>query len=181
MISKNIIKCYGCSAEVKNINGPVHKYIGSDAGCWDVFCNVLAKEYTRYNELWQSHGLTVDTYAAQHPGSPGKKEIRSVFIHLTRLYLQLVKGIRGKHANEVMKNIIMYKDQCVGLHPVPDFQGTINIADVAKANDIYEHKMLVEKWAWSVWNAWHPHHGRIILFAEENILNDLYRSKKEAV
>lgn len=177
MTEKNIIKCYGCKADVKNISGPKHKYIGSDAGCWDIFCNVLAKEYTQYNELWQTHGLTVDTYAAQHPGNPGKKEIQSVFIHLTRLYLQLYRGISGKEANEVMKNIIRYKSQCIWLHPVPGFHGTMNIADVAKASDIYEHKMLVEKWAWSVWNAWQPHHNTIISFVNRNQVIDMYESE----
>lgn len=99
-----MIKCYGCGAMIADISGPRHPYIGSDSGV-DIFCNVLAKEYTEYNELWQTHRLTVDTYAAQHPGKPGRKEIQSVFIHLTRLYLQLELGIRGKKANDLMLEI----------------------------------------------------------------------------
>jgi hypothetical protein len=175
MQDNKLIQCYGCKAVVKNINGPKHAYIGSDAGCWDVFCNVLAKEYMEYNELWQTHGLTVDSYAAQHPGyHPARKEIQSVFLHLTRLYLQLEKGLRAKEANAAMKNILKYKDQYVWLDPLPDFTGTINVLDVAKAKDINEHKVMIEKWGWGVWNAWSKHHETIKYFVEKNNILKIY-------
>jgi hypothetical protein len=170
MNNNNLIKCCGCRTVIKNITGPKHAYIGSDAGCWDIFCGVLAKEYTEYNELWQTHRLTVDTYAAQHPGSPGRKEIQSVFIHLTRLYLQLERGLNGRQANDVMLNISKFKEQYVWLDPVPDFEGTVNIIDVAGAKNLDEHKHAVEKWARSVWNAWEKHHDTIKYFVEHNNL-----------
>lgn len=176
LTDNKMIKCYGCGAMISDISGPRHPYIGSDSGCWDIFCNVLAKEYTEYNELWQTHRLTVDTYAAQHPGKPGRKEIQSVFIHLTRLYLQLELGIRGKLANELMLDISKFKDQYVWLEPLPDFTGTVNITDVAKAKDLAEHKLAVEKWAGSVWNAWGNHHDTVKYFVEHNkILSRLSR------
>ena len=178
-MNNNLIQCYGCKAVIKNINGPKHSYIGSDAGCWDIFCTVLAKEYTEYNELWQTHRLTVDTYAAQHPGNPGRKEIQSVFIHLTRLYLQLEKGLTGKHANDVMLNISKFKEQFVWLDPLPDFSGTMNIADIAEAKNIAEHKKAVERWAIDVWNAWECHHDNIRYFVEYN--NILSQNLKERI
>lgn len=159
---------------VKNMTGPKHAYIGSDAGCWDIFCSVLAKEYLEYNELWQTHGFTVDAYAAQHPGSPNRKEIQSVFMHLTRLYLQLEKGLRGSEANLAMKNIIKHKNEYVWLSPVPDFSGTVNVSNVAKAKDINEHKVIIEKWAWSVWNAWSEHHDTIKYFVQKNNITEIY-------
>ena len=168
MKNNKLIKCYGCKAEIENMDGPKHAYIGSDSGCWDVFCGVLAKEYTEYNELWQTHRLTVDTYAAQHPGNPGRREIQSVFIHLTRLYLQIERGLDGKRANAAMLNISRFKSQYVWLDPVPDFTGTININDVAMARDITEHKHIVELWARSVWQAWGKHHETIKYFVEHN-------------
>ncbi len=174
-MKNNLIQCYGCKAVIKNIAGPKHAYIGSDAGCWDIFCGVLAKEYTEYNELWQTHRLTVDTYAAQHPGNPGRKEIQSVFIHLTRLYLQIEKGLTGKRANDVMLNISKFKDQYVWLDPVPDFSETVNITHVAEAKNITEHKLAVELWAASVWNAWSRHHDTIKYFVEHNNILAQYR------
>ncbi|HAX48903.1 MAG TPA: hypothetical protein DCX92_07950 [Bacteroidetes bacterium] len=174
-MKNNLIQCYGCKAVIKNVNGPKHAYIGSDAGCWDIFCGVLAKEYTDYNELWQTHRLTVDTYAAQHPGNPGRKEIQSVFIHLTRLYLQLERGITGKRANDVMLNISKFKEQYAWLDPVPDFAGTLNITHVAEAKNITEHKQAVELWAVSVWKAWSRHHDTIKYFVEHNNILSQYR------
>jgi hypothetical protein len=168
MNNNKLIKCHGCKAVIKNIDGPKHAYIGSDSGCWAVFCSVLAKEYTEYNELWRTHRLTVDTYAAQHPGNPGRKEIQSVFIHLTRLYLQLEKGLDGKRANAAMINISSYKEQYVWLDPVPDFTGIMNITHVAMAKNISEHKEAVELWAASVWQAWSKHHDTIKYFVEHN-------------
>jgi hypothetical protein len=166
--NNNLIKCYGCGAEVRNFEGPKHAYIGSDAGCWEIFCEVLAKEYTHYNELWQSHRLTVDTYAAQHPGAESRRSAQSVYIHLTRLYLQLEKGVTGKAANDFMKKISAYRNEFRWLE-APDFSGTMNILDIAKAKDMDEHKLLVEKWAKDVWNAWSRHHNEIITFAERVI------------
>ncbi len=168
MNNNKLIKCCGCKAVIKNITGPKHAYIGSDAGCWDIFCGVLAKEYTEYNELWQTHRLTVDIYAAQHPGNLGRKEIQSVFIHLTRLFLQLERGLYGKRANDVMLIISKFKEQYVWLAPLPDFEGAVNITDVAVAKNLDEHKHAVEKWTRSVWNAWAKHHDTIKYFVEHN-------------
>ncbi len=167
---------------MKNISGPKHSYIGSDAGCWEVFCNVLAKEYTQYNELWQSHRLTVDTYAAQHPGNGDRRAVQSVFVHLTRLYLMLEKGLSGKHANDAMKFITMHKNEFMHLDPLPDFSGTVNVADVAAAENIHEHRHHVEKWAMSVWNAWKVHHDTIKGFvAKHDILEQTGKGKNERV
>lgn len=168
--NNNLIKCCGCGAEVRDFNGPRHQYIGSDAGCWEVFCEVLAKEYLHYNELWQSHRLTVDTYAAQHPGVESRKSTQSVYIHLTRLYLQLERGIAGKAANDFMKKVSTYKNEFRWLE-APDFSGTMNILDIAKAKNMDEHKQLVEKWAEDVWNAWSAYHNEIKAFAEKVINN----------
>ncbi len=182
MQNNNYIKCYGCKAEVKNVSGPKHAYIGSDAGCWEVFCNVLAKEYTKYNELWQTHRLTVDTYAAQHPGNGDRRAVQSVFIHLTRLYLMLEKGLSGKDANNAMKLITMHKNEFIYLDPLPDFSGTLNILDVAKAGNLDEHRQIVEKWAISVWNAWGVHHYKIKGFVtKHNIIEQTGKGKYERV
>lgn len=181
MNDKNIssmIKCYGCGASVTNSNGPKHAYIGSDSGCWEIFCEVLAKEYTNYNELWQSHRLTVDTYAAQHPGKAERKAIQSVYIHLSRLYLQIEKGMSGKQANDFMKNVGQYKHEYRLLN-APDFSEVMKITDVATAKDMDEHRLFVEEWAKGVWNAWSEHHNEIKAFADKVLAEShKYKLKK---
>lgn len=166
-MKKDLIRC-GCGVEVMNISGPTHEYIGSNAGCWQIFCEVLAREYTQYNELWKTHRFTVDAYAVQHPGDNSRRAVQSVYVHLARLYLQLERGINGKQVNYFMKKMINYKTEYKWLSP-PDFSGTLNINDVAKAKNLEEHKTLVYKWAESVWSAWEPHHIDIAAFAEKVI------------
>ena len=63
------IACTGCGALVPDTPGPTHRYIGASPQCWALFGEVLAREYSdfRYASV---HQLTVDSYAAQHPGTP---------------------------------------------------------------------------------------------------------------
>lgn len=78
-----------------------------------------------------------------------------------------------------MLNISKFKEQYVWLDPLPDFEGTLNITDVAAAKNLDEHKQAVEKWAFSVWNAWKKHHDTIKYFVEHN--NILNRERKETI
>lgn len=48
----------------------------------------------------------------------------------------------------------------------------MNVTDVAKANDLV-HKLAVEKWAVSVWNAWSKHHDTIKYFTYNFIVPKL--------
>ena len=82
--------CFGCGALVPKKNGPTHQYIGASPGCWEIFGEVLAKEYEEY-DYPPVHRLTVDAYAAQHPGTPSKKSIQSVAIHVIGLTTKLTK------------------------------------------------------------------------------------------
>jgi hypothetical protein len=154
------IKCYGCGAPVEDIEGPVHRYVGAPAGCWKIFTEVLAKEYSDYILLEQTHRLTVDAYAVQHPGKPSRQAIQSVNVHLMRLYLGLEKNITGKEANDAMKKIAGRKHNFTWLTP-PELNGTITVIDVSKAGSLEEHKRLVKKWARSVWDAWKEHHEKV--------------------
>jgi hypothetical protein len=59
---------------VKNKPGKPHKYIGAVAGCWEIYGEILAKEYGEYGYPELTHRLTVDTYAVQHPGTPSDNQ-----------------------------------------------------------------------------------------------------------
>jgi hypothetical protein len=51
------------------------------------------------------HRLTVDAYAAQHPGEPEARSIQSVWVHLAGLYLTLERRLAHQFAARVMSVI----------------------------------------------------------------------------
>ena len=152
--------CPGCGALVPQTDGPTHRYIGASSGCWEVFGGVLAKEYSDYR-YWPVHGLTVDAYAAQHPGTPSPQSIKSVAVHLISLYLRLEVGKPGDQAvKEMQRAADRSRESFFWLEP-PVSLGEITVLDVRQAENPEEHKERVEKWARSVWEAWRPYHETI--------------------
>jgi hypothetical protein len=157
MTMTGLIKCYGCGALVKDIPGEPHKYIGASAGCWEIYGEILAKEYGEYGYPETIHRLTVDTYAIQHPGKPSRQSIQSVNTHLISLYLMLEKGQEGKEATLAIGRVLKYADEFVWLEP-PVTNGKMTVLDVIRAKDFSQHQELVHKWARDVWNAWSAYH-----------------------
>jgi Family of unknown function (DUF5946) len=131
----------------------------SSAGCWATYGEVLAREYSD-PEYFETHRLTVDTYAAQHPGQPSPQSIKSVGYHLVRLCLILERGLQMNQANAAMLVITKTKDHFTWLTP-PVSLGSITVADVHQTATAEQHKRLVRLWAASVWAAWLPHHSVI--------------------
>jgi Family of unknown function (DUF5946) len=155
-----LVKCYGCGALVKHIPGKPHKYIGAVAGCWEIYGEILAKEYGDYGYPQLTHRLTVDTYAVQHPGESNRQAIQSVNGHLFGLYLVLEKHISGQHATEALATVLNHADRFVWLEP-PQPNGRLTVIDVVKATNFEDHQRLVEQWASDVWAAWARHHDTI--------------------
>ncbi len=58
--------CPGCGGSFDVSDGPTHRYLGASPGCWAVYGEVLAKEYSDA-AYYRVHRLTVDAYSAQHP------------------------------------------------------------------------------------------------------------------
>lgn len=170
MISKQkaeLIKCYGCNATVENIAGQPHKYFGSTQGCWNLYGQILAKEYGEYNYPELTHRLTVDTYAVQHPGQPGRQSTQSVNIHLISLYFVLVKKLSGKEATQKMGEILANEPKFEWLEPpLPNGQKTVIY--VLTATNQEEHEKKVRAWAEDVWNCWYSKHRQTI----EKLIND---------
>lgn len=152
-------KCFSCGGEYPDIQGPVHRYMKSTPGCWTVYGEVLAREYSN-PEYFEIHRLTVDAYAVQHPGSTDRQSIQSVGVHLIRLCLFLEHGLTAENANDAMLEAGKNKHRFEWLQP-PANPGEITAADVAKAKNVTEHKELVRAWAQSVWDAWSVHHDKI--------------------
>jgi hypothetical protein len=154
------VSCYGCGALVRDLPGLPHPYIGAVAGCWEVYGEILAREYGDYGYPVRPHRLTVDTYAVQHPGTPGRQSIQSVNGHLVSLYLVLERGMEGAQATAALARVLRHADQFTWLAP-PTPNGRLTVLDVVRAADAAEHAALVEQWAREVWAAWAPHHPTI--------------------
>lgn len=164
MTNEPYIACPGCGASVPDTDGPTHDYIGAPPGCWALFGEVLAREYSdvRY---WPVHHLTVDAYAAQHPGTPSRQAMQSVAVHLISLYLQIERGYDVERAQRAIQRAVANKQAYVWLDP-PAPLGDVTVRDVHAASSPAEHVQRVKAWAAAVWNAWTPHHATIRRWAE---------------
>ncbi len=151
--------CFSCGGEYPDIEGAVHPYMKSSPGCWAVYGEVLAREYSN-PDYFEVHRLTVDAYAVQHPGSTDRQSIQSIGVHLIRLCLFLEHGLTAENANDAMLEAGKYKHTFKWLEP-PKSLGNITAADVYKAKNIEEHKSIVRAWAQSTWDAWSKHHDTI--------------------
>ncbi len=106
------------------------------------------------------HQLTVDAYAAQHPGTPSAQSIQSVTVHLVGLYIVFELGRTPTEARKTIQRAVQHKKDFVWLDPPPSL-GEMTILDIHGARDHAEHNSRVRKWAMSVWKAWEPHHPKI--------------------
>ena len=166
---KKTTPCYGCGALVEDKAGVPHKYIGAAQGCWDLYGLVLAKEYGEYNYPRLTHRLTVDTYAVQHPGQPGRQAIQSVNGHLVSLYFVLVEGFNGRQATEKLSELLAKEPAFEWLEP-PSPNGHMTVADILAAKNLEEHEMKVRAWAEDVWNCWYAKHKQAI----DRIIRDYF-------
>jgi hypothetical protein len=151
--------CPGCGAIFPVLDGPVHEYMTSSPGCWRAYGEVLAREYQN-PALLAVHRLSVDAYAAQHPGGDSRQAIQSVGVHLARLCLFLEHGLSPEAANAAMLKVGQTKAAMVKLAP-PTHPGEITVANVLAAEGDDAHMATVRAWARSVWFAWAMHHTTI--------------------
>src|SRR3990167_10869553 len=85
--------CFGCLAKFqKTTDDPIpHPYIGAIAECWDVYGDILTKEFSE-PAYFKAHRTTVDAYAAQHIGNQEDRRARqSANVHLIALYLSFAQ------------------------------------------------------------------------------------------
>ena len=152
-------RCPGCGVELDPIDGPVHAYMTSSAACFQLFANVLAAEYEDA-ALMQTHRLTVDSYAVQHPGQEQtRQQIQSVGLHLARLHVQLTAPRPPLETNNVMLGFAEHKSTLVYLEPPVRF--TMTIADVEPYAGGPDHAAMVRAWASATWQDWSHQHAYI--------------------
>lgn len=150
--------CPGCGARFP-AGGAGHPYIGASPGCWQAYGELLAREYGEYG-MPPVHRLTVDTYAAQHPGRPSPQSIQSVAVHLVGLYVVLDRGFDLSKASRVTSEAAAYRNRYHWLTP-PDLTNSLTVEDVLAAETLARHEDRVWEWSRSVWDAWDPHHGTV--------------------
>lgn len=153
------IRCIGCGGLVPRMDGPTHRYLESSPGCWQVYGEVLAREYSdpAFGAL---HRLTVDSYAVQHPGRPSAQAIQSVCLHLISLCLVLERGLAVGYATRVMGAAAGAKERFFWLDP-PTSLGAVTVSDVAAVATPPEHEERVRAWAEAAWSAWAAHHSTV--------------------
>lgn len=141
-------------------DGTPHEYLDATWGCWQAFGEVRSREIRSrpYGKLAQR---TVDAYAVQHPGEPGRRQSQSVAVHLMSLCAQIERGMPGR----LMPARIQYwlrppKREFAWIDP-PDPNGDLTILDVLAATDAEEHVRLVERWSGGIWQAWSAHHDSV--------------------
>ena len=154
-----LIPCGGCGALVPDTNGATHAYIGASPGCWAICGEILAREYGEFHYP-EVHRLTVDAYAAQHPGVPSRRSIQSVAVHLMGLYFALEVGSITPITTAAIGRLAKLPGAFTWLEP-PAYLGDITVLDVVQARDLKEHERLVNLWARAVWQAWAVHHPTI--------------------
>ena len=153
------VLCPGCGALLPRSDGPTHAYVGASAGCWALFGEVMAREYGDYGYP-EVHALTVDAYMAQHPGTPSRRSIHSVALHLIGLYLALERNYDARRVIAERQQLLKGGAPFTWLEPPADM-GTLTIVDVHATPSLASHERAVRAWAASVWAAWSGHHAQI--------------------
>ena len=147
--------CPGCGRLYPVCDGPVHPYIGASAGCWAVYGRILEREYGEFRYPGV-HRLTVDAYAAQHPGVPSRQSIQSVAVHLIGLHLVLEHGASAEKATAAIR-VAVRRGGFEWLDPPTALGAAAGVGDLLGAADLADHERRVLHWAETVWAAWQPH------------------------
>jgi hypothetical protein len=151
--------CPGCGLVRASDARLTHAYIGASPACWELYGEVLAREYGAY-ATHVNHRVSVDAYAAQHPGTDGPQAMRSVAMHLMRLCLVYERGLPPAKGRGIGPRLIAQPPGVAWLEPPVD-RGAITVADVAQAGGPDEHLLRVDAWGRAVWTAWSPHHATV--------------------
>lgn len=152
--------CPDCGVKLAPVAITKHPYFGCSASCWALYTEILARDYSSLALMKSIHRLTVDAYAAQHPGKAERRAIQSVWVHLAGLYLVLERGLANDFATRAIGALTKEPEPLVLLAP-PERLGSVTVIDVAAARGASEHEEAVRRWARDVWEAWKPHHEAV--------------------
>ena len=156
--------CADCRAPVPAVpGGPVHPYMGTSPGCWALYGEVLAREFSDPRSF-VAHRLTVDAYAAQHPGRVDRRASQSVTIHLIALHLTLERGSDPSYVRRVLSATVERNQHQFPWMEPPASLGAVTVVDVLAAVSPEEHVATVRRWARAVYDAWAPRRAEFLRF-----------------
>jgi len=147
-------RCEGCGAEVEAMGGPIHRYMTSAPACWARYGELLGA-LSIEPALQMARRMSVDAYAAQHPGTPNPQAIQSVAVHLLNLHDYLV---RGRPVG--IPRCAGHKGAFEWLPP-PSFAATHTVFDMPVEASGEAITRAARTWAESVWGAWSGHHAQV--------------------
>lgn len=152
--------CPGCGAVLPTGGAEAPPHIGASPGCWSVYGDVVAREQGEWGNS-PVQRLTVDTYAAQHPGTErSRRVIAATAAHLIGVYLWVERGVEARRVAHAIGRAVENPEGFAWLEP-PPAGGALTILDVVDAADERDHVARVERWARSVWESWSDHHETI--------------------
>lgn len=158
-------ECPDCGATVPVVeNGSTHPYFGASPGCWALYTAMLGREFDNWDA--ETHRLSVDTYAVQHPGTPSPQAINSVGVHLTALCLTFEKQIPVSQVIRLMGRLSKGRDFEFHLLAPPADPYPMTIVDLVDATAPEAYNARVREWSSSTWEAWSEHHGQVRSWAE---------------
>jgi hypothetical protein len=152
--------CIGCGADVPDESGPVHRYLAAAPGCWRIYGEVLAREYSD-PAYALAHRLGVDAYAVQHPGAESPQTIQSAGVHLARLCMILERNLPLAGADAAMADFAARSKRALHWLEPPQRKGSMTVMGVWGATDPRLHGEAVWEWARSAWAAWSGHHDQV--------------------
>ena len=145
------IRCFGCGALVADIEGPVHRYMLSAPGCWQLYGRLISLQYPRTQ-------LSLDGYAVQHPGRPGRQANQSVCVHLMNLCRMLERaGEKSRSARFLQQ--MTHRDY--PWLPPPPADYTITVVDLLREADPGAFAAMETAYAETAWAAWSSHHATV--------------------
>ncbi len=146
-----------------NFEGRCHKYMLASAGCYDMFNEVLTREYSDFRYA-KAHHYTVDAYAIQHPGETSNQQaVNSVGVHLVSLYCLFEKDYGLDRSAKIKTEFAQFNKAKKIIHPIQrpqEFKG-FTVFDIWDNEDPGAHFDLCKRWAADAWGSWRKHHETV--------------------
>ena len=102
-----VAACPGCGVSAAAAGGgapPVEHH--ASAGCYALYCQVLARDYANPEYYRLAHQVVVDDYAAQHAGGTSRREIQTVALCLMTLCLFVEGGVAPADGPALHKRMV---------------------------------------------------------------------------
>jgi len=153
------VTCPQYGAAVPDVTGPVHKYVPSAPGCWQLWTD--PGRGGPPVRIPPAHRVVVDAYMAQHPGDGhDRRDRQSVFVHLAGLYAVLEQHMDPAQATNVLRRVLQRYDD-FPLLGRDDGPGELTVVYLVGSRDLADYENRALAWGRAVWLAWSQHHELI--------------------